>query len=291
VITKDQRTASQECQAIADWLTPDDYSLQQHRDIFDRHEEGTGEWLLNSDEFQNWLIGINPTLFCPGMPGAGKTIIASTVIEHLWIKFENDPSIGVAFLYCNYKRHQNQKPKDLLAALLKQLVQEQFSLPEKVHSLYKRCNNRRIRPSFQEILEALHAIVSGYSRTFIIVDALDECQVPDGGRDKFIYAVLDLQAKTGANLFATSRHIPGILEIFQGSILLEVRASDEDVRRYVEGYISQLPTSVARSPALQEEIKTEIVKAVDGMYVVSYVLNEACSPSLGSCLLNFVLSP
>jgi len=210
------------------------------------------------------------------MPGAGKTVITSTVIEYLWTEFQNDPNIGVAFLYCNYKSQENQKPTDLLASLLKQLVQEQPFPPENVRSLYTRCNNKRIRPSFQEISQALHAVVAGYSRAFILIDALDECQVPDGGREKFLSVIFDLQAKTRANIFATSRHIPGILKTFQGSILLEVRASDEDVRKYVEGYIPQLPIFVSRSPRLQEEIKTEIVNAVDGMCVDSYALNKIC---------------
>ena len=49
---------------------------------------------------------------------------------------------------------------------------------------------------------------------------------------------------------------------------MEIRASEHDVRRYVDGHMSQLPSFVGRSLDLQEEVKTEIVKAVDGMYVV-----------------------
>jgi len=267
--------ANHECRNIADWLTPYSYGLQ-HRDIFTRHEEGTGKWLLDSTEFKTWLETNNLTLFCPGMPGAGKTVATSIVIEHLWSEFHNDPNIGVAFLYCNYKSQQNQKPTDLLAGLLKQLIQEQSFPPESVRSLYKHCNNKRIRPSLQEISQALHAVIAGYSRTFILIDALDECQVPEGGREKFLSVIFDIKTKTGVNLFATSRHIPAIQETFKGSILLEVRASDEDVRKYVEVYISQLPIFVSRSPGLQEEIKTEIVNSVDGMCVDSYTLNKAC---------------
>jgi len=207
------------------------------------------------------------------MPGAGKTVLISMVIEHLWSEFQNDSNIGVAFLYCNYKSQQIQKPTDLLASLLKQLVQEQSFPPESVRSLYKQCNNKRIRPSFQEILQVLHAVVAGYSRTFILIDALDECQIPNGGREKFLSVLFDLQAKTRINLFATSRHIPAIMESFEGSISLEVHASDEDIRKYVESFISQLPMCVSRSPDLQEEIKSGIVNAVDGMYVDSYSLN------------------
>ena len=53
---------------------------------------------------------------------------------------------------------------------------------------------------------------------------------------------------------------------------LEIRASEHDVRRYVDGHMSHLPSFVGRSLDLQEEIKAEIVKAVDGMYVSGQLL-------------------
>ena len=47
----------------------------------------------------------------------------------------------------------------------------------------------------------------------------------------------------------------------EGSIALEIRASNKDL----DGHLSELPSSVVRSHDLQEKIKTEIIKAVDGM--------------------------
>src|SRR5271155_4005075 len=69
----------QESQKILDWLTPIDYA-PQHSDFISRRQEGTGQWLLNSDQFQTWLNTTKQTLFCPGMPGAGKTMITSIVV-------------------------------------------------------------------------------------------------------------------------------------------------------------------------------------------------------------------
>src|ERR1700722_1999423 len=91
----------QECQAIINWLTPVNYALQQS-DFIARRQEGTGEWVLKSDEFQQWLAQRNKTLFCPAMPGAGKTIISSIVIDHLHKMFGNDSAIGIAYVYCNF---------------------------------------------------------------------------------------------------------------------------------------------------------------------------------------------
>ncbi|KAF3259843.1 hypothetical protein TWF128_003836 [Orbilia oligospora] len=76
----------QEDQAILNWLTPNDYSLQQN-DICRNKRAGTGKWLLNSSEYQYWLATEKQTLFCPGIPGAGKTALTSTIISDLYSRF------------------------------------------------------------------------------------------------------------------------------------------------------------------------------------------------------------
>jgi hypothetical protein len=49
-------------QHILNWLTPIDYAPQQS-DFIARRQEGTGQWLLNSDKFQEWLTHSRQTLF------------------------------------------------------------------------------------------------------------------------------------------------------------------------------------------------------------------------------------
>jgi hypothetical protein len=49
------------------------------------HKQTTGRsgavWLLDSDEFQKWLKQSGQTMFCPGILGVGKTILASIVVD------------------------------------------------------------------------------------------------------------------------------------------------------------------------------------------------------------------
>ena len=252
---------------LLSWLTGVDYGSQQS-DILGRRQEGTGNWLLESDEFQNWCNGSRQTLFCPGMPGAGKTVIVSMVIDHLSSQYRDDSTIGIAYLYCNYRRRDEQKPAHLLANLLKQLLTNLSSMPESTRRLYERHKPRNTRPSFDEITNELRAAVNLHSRSFILVDALDECEVNDGGRLKFLSELLNLQSIATTSIFATSRDIPDIASKFTGgSAILEIRASDEDVRRYIEGHMEQLPSFVQRKVDLQEDIKAEIVNAVQGMYI------------------------
>jgi NACHT domain len=268
-ICQDNRERREEQQIILDWLTPIDYAPQQN-DLIGRRQTGTGQWLLDSAEFQTWLGTDRQVLFCPGIPGAGKTILTAIVIDDLNTRFQNNPSVGIAYLYCNFRRRHEQKAEDLLASLLKQLAQDPSSIPNSAKTLYKRHKAKRTRPSFDEISTTLQSVAAMYSRVLIIVDALDECQVAGGCRTRFLTEIFDLQAKCGANLIATSRFIPEITNIFKGSMSLEIRASEEDVQRYLDGQMSRLPRFVAQSPELQEEIKIEICKAVGGMYAASF---------------------
>lgn len=273
----DKREGREEDQAIINWLTPTNYALQQH-DFISRRQTGTGQWLLDSLEFQAWLVADNLTLFCPGIPGAGKTILTSIIIESLHTRFRTDSSIGIAYIYCNFKRSHEQKLEDLLLSLLKQLVQARLSTPSAVKILYDQHIYHQTRPSTDDILEALHYVVSSFSRVFIIIDALDECQMDDRCRPRLISEVSNLQTKFRANIFATSRFIPEITGQFTSSTWLEIRASDDDIKRYLDGHMAMLPKCVSRSPDLQEKIKDIIVKTVDGMYVHSNscALNELC---------------
>lgn len=258
---------------MLNWLTPIDYGPQQS-DYIKRRQGGTGQWLLDSKEFQAWLETTQKTLFCPGIPGAGKTILTSVVIDDLVSRHQSNLKIGIAYIYCNFRRRDEQKAEDLLASLLKQLSQKRSSLPESVKALYSHHENNRTWPTFDEISKSLLLVTALYSRTFIIVDALDECQASDGRRTKFLTELFDIQAKCGANIFATSRFILEIERKFAESAILEIRAANEDVRVYIHNHISHLPAFVLRSPHLQEEIKNEIVSAADGMYVTYYIEDE-----------------
>jgi len=261
---RDMRADRKERQTILDWITRVDYTPQQN-DFIHRRQAGTGKWFLDSAEYQAWLEAEKQTLFCPGIPGGGKTILTAIVIEDLNKRFEGDPSIGIGYIYFNFRRQYEQKPEDLLSSLLKQLAQQRAALPESVRGLYQKHQHKQTRPHLDEISTALRSTAALYSRVFVVVDALDECQAEGVCRSTFLAEVFKLQVSTTTNLFATSRPVLDIETQFNGHPSLEILASDKDVKMYLDGHMSQLPGFVLNNPDLRELVKSEITTAVDGM--------------------------
>ena len=252
---------------ILDWLSPDDFSAQQ-TDLFRRCKEGTGQWLLNSHEFKLWLRGEKPTLFCPGIPGAGKTMLTSLVVHNLQEMFGHDASVGIACIYCNFKRQADQTVDHLLASLLKGLLRGQPNFPQDVELLRQRHKSKGSRPSIIELSDTIKAITRDYSRIFLVIDALDEC-TGAGARSRLLKEIASLQDHLNVSFFATSRFLPEILEEFKDQLTLEIRATDGDVRTYITDRMTELPAFVRRNNMLQEEIVSEVTAAVDGMSVIS----------------------
>lgn len=266
ISTLTQRYYNEEQKTILDWLTKTDYSSQQN-DFIRKRQPGTGELLLQSNEFQDWMTQNNRILFCPGIPGSGKTMATASVVNYLHEKFLESSEIGIAYVYCNFRRQEVQHSWHFLLNLLKQFTQGKSTIPQCVKRLYEKHNFKGTSPSIDEISDALTSTIAGFSKAFVIIDAVDECKVSDAIRSKFLFDVFNIQTKTGANLFVTSRHIPVIEDEFKrkGAVSLEIRASDGDVRKYLDGNASRLPLVVQENPELEEKVKTSIIKAADGM--------------------------
>ena len=73
-------TIADEDSGILAWLSPLDPHIRHH-DIRTRRVDKVGDWLLKSNEYQNWLGSIREdgsdgrALFCYGGPGVGKSYI------------------------------------------------------------------------------------------------------------------------------------------------------------------------------------------------------------------------
>ena len=73
-------TVADEDSGIVAWLSPLEPQIRHH-DIRTRRVDEVGDWLLQTDEYRNWVGSIDgngpngSALFCYGGPGVGKSYI------------------------------------------------------------------------------------------------------------------------------------------------------------------------------------------------------------------------
>ncbi|KAH6707955.1 ankyrin repeat-containing domain protein [Leptodontidium sp. MPI-SDFR-AT-0119] len=195
------------------------------------------------ERFHAWQQGPNKTLFCPGTPGAGKTMIAAIAIDHLYERARSK-DVGIAYMFL------------LLAAALKQLVHGRPDIAGPVTRIYENYQKHNTRPSLNKIFKTLQSTYLAYSTVYLVVDTLDECSDHDGARTRLINRLRELQTTTSVRLMFTSRFIPEIEEKFAFDPVLNIRASDLDLRRYIAGQVSRL-------------LKYSITEAVNGMFLLA----------------------
>ncbi|KAK4465324.1 hypothetical protein QBC42DRAFT_248642 [Cladorrhinum samala] len=232
-------------QKILDWISPPEYSkniMSKHDEVLRSWHRKTGSYLLESSQFTEWLGAIGGTLFCYGGPGAGKTVISSTVIDRIHDMLQNETRQGLAYMYAEYKESDNQSTRQILRCLLKDLGTRRrrttLQLPVAIQQLYEKCQRLSKSPSEEQILGTLQSVIKEFERVFIVVDALDELPIPS--QAGICDALYDLQIKTSRiNLFATSRRNEEIeaLQLFaqESCAKLEIKARSDDIEIYLEG--------------------------------------------------------
>src|SRR5271169_3087055 len=102
---------------IRQWLTKTD-PISNHTAACAKHEPGTGDWFISSHEFSYWLLP-GRSLWLHGIPGAGKTILCSTIIEN--VKSRCSPEIPCLYFYFDFSNPQKQKVTNMLYSLIAQL--------------------------------------------------------------------------------------------------------------------------------------------------------------------------
>lgn len=200
---------SQKVKAIIDWLTPLNFLARQESLTKDR-SKGTGAWFLESEIFENWRSGDDSVMWCPGIPGAGKTFLASIVIEKLRELYRGQ-NVAIFMLYCNYNDPETQSVQPLIASLVKQDIQERSVVDKRLGELHEAYYKKETRPSLEELKDLFSNALTQYDKTFIVLDALDE-MLDDERRSDLLDCLRTFKQKS--NLLVTSRPVPSTEQMF-----------------------------------------------------------------------------
>ncbi|KAH0562468.1 hypothetical protein GP486_002842 [Trichoglossum hirsutum] len=132
----------------------------------------TSTWLLDTDDYRDWLAGELSLFWCSGLLGTGKTILTAGVIDDLF-RHVGSTAIRVIFFFCQFDNMASLTARGILGSLTKQCLNAEI-MPDTVEArLTSLFSNGS--PDLDD-LEALFVDqVVASKGCFIVIDGVDEC--------------------------------------------------------------------------------------------------------------------
>ncbi|KIX02725.1 uncharacterized protein Z518_08667 [Rhinocladiella mackenziei CBS 650.93] len=267
--TVEEIQAEEQKSRILSWLSGPDTAASHNR-AKDQREPGTCEWLLCSEDFKAWMAKESQIMWLHAFPGAGKTILTSAVIEYLHSVSLKEERIILSY-YFDFRNSSLQTYSSLLRSLLRQICGRNM-VPQQIVSLYEKC--RGASPSTGQLADALRLILEQQPRTFIVIDALDEC--PETGEPSMREGVLDMlrvikkSEFISASTFIASRPEADISAAMRTlcdiDIDIQISFVEDDIRRYVRSSLAKYPRLNGLPQNIKDEIEQKLVKDSGGMF-------------------------
>ncbi|KAI0809904.1 hypothetical protein GGR55DRAFT_679137 [Xylaria sp. FL0064] len=272
----------QEMNSIISKLDPPHVDGDQSLALNSCHSK-SGEWLFQNPAYLRWAGSEtlpDSVLFIHGMPGAGKTLLASRIISHL------RPLAGAACLFFYFKQSENTKRSmgDMLRALLVQLIRQDNSL---VLDLYRKCSlvsntEARQLPTLQNWLME---VLESQATCSIALDGLDEYNYHGSGDearkilDWFISTVIPHCSRVGAKLrlLALGQRDGVVDSALSGysSISLDYSAAHlDDIQSFARSRALELSKRLKLDEKEESNIIQKVTTTAKGMFPYAKVVMD-----------------
>ena len=252
---------------ITKWLSAPDPSIN-HNEASKRHHDGTGLWFVHGGAFKEWKKQTRSFLWLHGIPGCGKTVLSSTIIEHLKQELTSQPLL---YFYFDFNDGNKQSLDDLLRSLVDQICQARPDSQQSLERSWASHGEGSQQPSTDSLQSLLKSMLRGVGRVTILLDALDESKP----RDELLAWLKSLFESTQivCRLLITARREVDIESALQcwthdeDRIPIQQDEVNKDISAYVKDKLrngDELRRWRTR-PDLQDEIEVKLTKQAGGM--------------------------
>ncbi|KAF2092965.1 hypothetical protein NA57DRAFT_10921, partial [Rhizodiscina lignyota] len=251
-------------QEIMKWLEHTNPSTL-HTRACKLREEHTGLWVRRSTEWSQWIHGTSDRrlLWIRGIPGAGKTVLASFLIEEVRQYCNRRQKCCLVYYYCHFTHNQDDA-EPFLRWVLNLVCRYNWTIPDSIRKLWDMSQE----PTIPELLSALERMLTNVDAVYIVVDALDE-SIPRAELLK-VLKILTIDPRfTKIRLLATSREYLDIETAFLNistSISMSNPLVQEDIRVYVRSTIRTSRRFSHWPESLLGEIEDALAIGAKGMF-------------------------
>ena len=254
-----------------------DFTAMQ-KEVYSSRYASTGQWLLESSEFQVWLKSeANPpsVLWYQGDPGVGKTVATSMAVNYV-----TEQTVGrataITYVYCDYANALTFSVVNLLGSMVRQLVVQTShagTIAELKNFLRSTARNRCMTE--EDCSLWIETLSRNFDVVYTFVDALDEC--PEDERNKLLRG-LQRYSRGSMRVFLTSRSSVDVKAHVPSAIKAVIAATREDITTYVQSKIhdsGRLARLIDRNPELEWHIVNTICDQAKGMIFLARLQVES----------------
>ena len=264
---------------IINWLGPTDYeaeSSELNRHLLSR-APGTGTWLYETNSFRQWRDSSHhASLWVKGPPGAGKSVLAASVVENL--KHIEGDGTPVLFFFFRQIVAANRYSTRLLRDWLAQLLPHSIPLQ---HELYPFCDGRLGDISENSLWEWLLKGLVTVPKAFCVADALDEMDTQDS--TTFFRRLNDLAdfRPREVKVLMTSRARQDLQSSLSAASTVHIDLEEVLVGKEIEAYAQNRLSHIAPLPlAAQRALSSEIAARSRGLFLYANLLLNQIIPEL-----------
>ncbi|KAH9995624.1 hypothetical protein BJV77DRAFT_961052 [Russula vinacea] len=262
---------------VRQWLSPPDPWKNYNLGRESRHS-GTGTWWTQSDSYAEWKCsGPSSLLWINGKPGAGKSVICSSIIEDI-TALQKSGLASLAFFYFDFREDQKKDLRGLLSSLLVQLCEQSDAYSAILSEFYAAHRSGLQHASDSELLVCLKDVLKlqGQATVYIIIDALDECPITTGllsHREKvleLLEELVDIQIPN-LRICVTSRPEADIVPVLEPLAFRSVSLHSEsgqvqDIAEYIRFFI-HTRRELRRWKETDKQLVIDVLtKKADGMF-------------------------
>lgn len=217
------------------WLKPTDY-LGESSDFkrhLNSHVPGTGDWLPQTSQYQQWHDGAAGALWLKAIAGAGKSVLAARLVSQLLTTESKAP---VLFFFFRQIVALNHDVHPLARDWLAQLLEFSPYLRTKLKAWIKQ--ERDVKDmAFAELWKLLVDSFNVLPKVYCVVDALDE--LDSQKTNDFLLRLVDLgQTRPDAvKVLMTSRPLPQIQKVLNAPSVLQVRLEDRQTNKDISLFL------------------------------------------------------
>lgn len=273
----------QQLQVMLEWLDAHDPS-DQHNSIKRVRISGTGSWLLNNKGFESWYENTgSSSLWIHGIPGCGKTVLTSLVIDHIRQSIvARESNVTLAYYYFNFNNQSTSTVDAMLRSLVAQLsswkgdppsalkscAYDLFATTRYHHNGLALYREGIAQPSTADLVGMLTGILRELDQVYLVLDGLDECS-DEPELIEVLGDILSLNVN-GLHVFLSSRHNQEIRNALELSILYEVEVKtkvvEEDIVQYIRHQLSTHPKLKRWITRFGVKIEDALTQGSQGMF-------------------------